>query len=203
MTTTTTLAYRLGEPDWERRYPVLIGEGAVVGAVFRWHRDWLTLTSEGERNLGRPETGRRGVPQAAAHAAAAQLVNEYANGRIAIMSLEAVTAAVPVLAEPVPLLHPRMPETPTNVAAAKKVMAAVQQLRFTPVTGFPGSDNPWWQVCQLCGWQGPRYWSHQRGRNGEMPSTHRHPASENPPAPAGCVGDAKVRELIAAYQRQK
>ncbi|MFE4829795.1 hypothetical protein [Streptomyces sp. NPDC056672] len=51
------------------------------------------------------------------------------------------------------------------------------------------------------GWQGPRYWSHQRGRNGELPSTHRHPASEQFGAPAGCVGDAKVRELITAYQQ--
>ncbi|MET9016948.1 hypothetical protein ABZX74_39730 [Streptomyces olivaceoviridis] len=186
--TTTTLSYRLGEPDWERRYPVLIGTGTVLGAVFRWHRDWITLTSEGENSIGRPEKGRRGVDQAAAH-----LVGEYVTGRITPVPLAAVTAAVPVLDGPVPLLHPRMPQTPRNIATANKVMAALAAHCWTPYTGFPGSDNPWWQECQLCGWQGPRYWSHQRGRNGGLPSTHRHDG--------GCVGDTKVRELITAYQQ--
>ncbi|MGW5042163.1 hypothetical protein ACWEQK_28800 [Streptomyces parvulus] len=199
--TTTTLAYRLGEPDWEQRYPVLIGTDTVIGAVFRWHRDWLTLTSEGEHNLGRPEQGRRGVPKAAALAAAGQVAAEYAAGRITAMTLADVTAAVPVLDGPVPLLHPRMPQSPRNIEAAEKVAASQALFRWKPYTGFPGSDNPQWQECELCGWQGPRYWSHQRGRNGELPSTHRHPASEEFGAPAGCVGDAKVRELIAAYQQ--
>ncbi|MFD4555233.1 hypothetical protein ACFWP5_13100 [Streptomyces sp. NPDC058469] len=199
--TTTTLAYRLGEPDWEQRYPVLIGTDTVIGAVFRWHRDWLTLTSEGEHNLGRPEKGRRGVPKAAALAAAGQVAAEYAAGRITTMTLADVTAAVPVLDGPVPLLHPRMPQSPRNTDTAREVMAAVALHRWKPYTGFPGSDNPWWQECELCGWQGPRYWSHQRGRNGELPSTHRHPASAEFGAPAGCVGDAKVRELITAYQQ--
>lgn len=198
--TITTLAYRLGEPDWEQRSPVLIGTNTVIGAVFRWHRDWLALTSEGERNLGRPEKGRRGVPKAAALAAAGQVAAEYAAGRITAMTLADVTAAVPVLDGPVPLLHPRMPQTPRNTEAAEKAVAALALHRWKPYTGFPGSDNPWWQECLLCGWQGPRYWSHQRGRNGELPSTHRHPASEEFKAPAGCVGDAKVRELITAYQ---
>lgn len=188
MTATTALSYRLGKPDWERRYPVLIGERTVLGAVFRWHRDWLTLTSEGEQNIGRPEKGRPGADQAAAHLAA-----EYAAGRITPMSLADVTAAEPTLTGPVPLLHPRMPQTPRNIAAAKTAMAALQLHRWTPYTGFPGSDNPWWQQCQLCGWQGPRYWSHQRGRNGALPSTHRHDG--------GCLGDEQVRELIPAYQQ--
>ncbi|MFD5589774.1 hypothetical protein ACFWII_39055 [Streptomyces sp. NPDC127063] len=199
--TTTTLSYRLGEPDWERRYPVVIGEDTVIGAVFRWHRDWLALTSAGEHNLGRPEKGRRGVPRAAAHQAAAHVAAEYAASHITAMSLDAVTAPVPVLDGPVPLLHPRMPQTPRNIEAAQKAMAALALHRWTPYTGFPGSDNPWWQECQLCGWQGPRYWSHQRGRNGEPPSTHRHPASAEFSAPAGCVGDTKVRELISAYSQ--
>ncbi|MGY1548425.1 hypothetical protein [Streptomyces sp. MN6] len=195
-TTTTTPAYRLGTPDWERRYPVIMGTDTVIGAVFRWHRDWLTLSSEGELNIGRPEKGRRGVDQAAAHLAA-----EYAAGHIKPVSLDDVTAAVPVLTGPVPLLHWRMPQTPRNVEAAQKAMAALELHRWTPYSGFPGSDNPWWQECQLCGWQGPRYWSHQRGRNGGLPSTHRHPASTTPPAPDGCLGDDKVRELITAYQQ--
>ncbi|MFF6903395.1 hypothetical protein [Streptomyces hydrogenans] len=199
--TSTTLAYRLGKPDWEQRYPVLIGTDTVIGAVFRWHRDWLALTSEGERNLGRPEKGRRGVPQAAAQAAAGHVAAEYAAGSITALTLADVTATVPVLDGPVPLLHPRMPQTPRNVEAAKKVVAAQALFRWKPYTGFPGSDNPQWQKCELCGWQGPRYWSHQRGRNGELPSTYRHPASAEFGAPAGCVGDDKVRELIAAYRK--
>ncbi|MCR8945057.1 hypothetical protein NW249_23345 [Streptomyces sp. OUCMDZ-4982] len=190
--TTTTLAFRLGAPDWEQRYPVLIGTDTVIGAVFRWHRDWLTLTSEGEHNLGRPEKGRRNVPKAAALAAAGHVAAEYAAGRVTAMTLADVTAAVPVLDGPVPLLHPRMPQSDRNIEAAEKVAAAQALFRWKPYTGFPGSDNPQWQECELCGWQGPRYWSHQRGRNGELPSTHRH---------AGCVGDAKVRELITAYQQ--
>lgn len=187
-TTTATLSYRLGAPDWERRYPVLIGESTVIGAVFRWHRDWLTLTSQGEQNIGRPDKGSRGVDQAAAH-----LVGQYAAGLITPVTLQTVTAAVPVLTEPVPLLHPRMPHSPRNIDAAKPVMAALAVHRWTPFTGFPGTDNPWWQRCELCGWQGPRYWSHQRVRKGQQPSTFRHDG--------GCVGDAKVRELIAAYQQ--
>ncbi|MEV6357977.1 hypothetical protein [Streptomyces hydrogenans] len=199
--TSTTLAYRLGEPDWEQRYPVLIGTDTVIGAVFRWHRDWLTLTSEGEYNLGRPEKGRRGVLQAAARTAAGHVAAEYAAGRITAMTLADVTAAVPVLDGPVPLLHPRMPQSPRNLEIAEKVMAAQALHRWKPYTGFPGSDNPQWLECELCGWQGPRYRSHQRGRNGGLPSTYRHPASAEFGAPAGCVGDDKVRELIAAYQK--
>lgn len=178
--------YRLGTPDWERRYPVLVGND-VIGAAFRWHRDWLILSSEGERNLGRPEKGAHGVDMAAARLAAM-----YADGRITTMALADVTAAVPVLTEPVPLLHPRMPRTRSNLSTATAVLKTVREHRWKPYTGFPGSDNPWWQECELCGWQGPRYWSHQRGRNGQLPSTHRHD---------GCVGDEKVREAVAAYRQ--
>ncbi|MEU5483526.1 hypothetical protein [Streptomyces mirabilis] len=202
MTRTTTPAFRLGAPDWEQRYPVLTGTDTVIGAVFRWHRDWLTITSSGEHNLGRPEKGRRGVPQAAALAAAGHVAAQYGAGHITAMTLEAVTAPVPVLMDPVPLLHERMPESPRNVDAAKSVMASLATFRWRPFTGFPGSDNPHWMECELCGWQGPRYWSHLRGRPvGALPSTYRHPASEEFGAPAGCVGDAKVRELITAYQQ--
>ncbi|MER5511549.1 hypothetical protein ABT052_40490 [Streptomyces sp. NPDC002766] len=178
--------YRLGSPDWECRYPVLVGD-VVIGAAFRWHREWLTLSSAGEQIVGRPEKGTAGVDMAAAHLAA-----EYAAGRITAVSLADVTAPVPVLVEPVPLLHARMPHTARNIATATAVLAALREHRWTPYTGFPGSDNPWWQRCDLCDWQGPRYWSHQRGRNGQLPSTHRHEG--------GCVGDEKVRQAIAAYQ---
>ncbi|WP_331733095.1 hypothetical protein OG495_37140 (plasmid) [Streptomyces longwoodensis] len=183
--------YRLGTPDWERRYPVIVGE-TVIGAAFRWHRDWLTLSSTGEENLGRPEKGTAGIEMAAAHLAA-----EYDAGHITAMSLADVTTPVPVLTEPVPLLHPRMPHTPRNVDTATAVLRTLREHRWIPFTGFPGSDNPWWQQCELCGWQGPRYWSHQRGRNGRLPSTHRHGPDETG---RGCVSDEQVRKAITAYQ---
>ncbi|MBE9500741.1 hypothetical protein IHE61_31050 [Streptomyces sp. GKU 257-1] len=188
-TTSPTPPYTLGDADTECRYPVIIGAD-VPGRVFRWHREWFADTSEGEHNLGRPPKGTNGVDMAAAYVA-----EEYAAGRITV---------VPLAEEPrptagyVPLLHPRMPETPRNVQAAKTAFAALAEHRWQPVrTGFPGSDNPWYLACQMpgCTWEGPRYWSHLRGRNGNPPSPHRHPG--------GCIGKERVQALIPAYRMRK
>ena len=186
---TATLPYRIGEPDAECRYPVIIGADLVLGLAYRWHRDWLVVTADGERNLHRPEKGAAGIDMAAAH-----LAEEYAAGRIGATPLDQVLAAAPQpLCGPVPLLHPRMPATPRNIAGAKLAFAGLAAHQWRPVlTGFPGSDNPWVLSCELCGWWGPRYWSHLRGRNGNPPSAHRHD---------GCVGEDRVRELIPAYQK--
>jgi hypothetical protein len=190
--TTTALPYRIGEPDAECRYPVIIGEDRVLGTAFRWHRDWFVVTADGEKNLHRPKEGAAGIDMAAAYLAA-----EYAAGRIGATPLDQVLAAAPQrLYGPVPLLHPRMPATLRNITGAKLAFAGLAAHLWRPVlTGFPGSDNPWVLACELCGkWQGPRYWSHLRGRNGNPPSPHRHD---------GCLGADQVRDLIPAYQLQK
>ncbi|MFD8415445.1 hypothetical protein ACFV2Q_27405 [Streptomyces sp. NPDC059650] len=186
---TTTQAYRLGETDAECRYPVVIGKDLVIGLAFRWHRDWLVQDNTGEYNLGRPPKGMKGVDMAAAH-----LVAAYAAGRITATKLREGAEEQPRVYGPAPLLHPRMPVTPRNIAGARKAWAGVSEHLWTPLGGFPGADNPWFLACEMpgCDWAGPRYWSHLRGRNGQPPSAHRHPE---------CIGEDKVRALIPAYQR--
>jgi hypothetical protein len=185
---TTTLTTRIGEPDIECRYPVIIGEDRVIGQAFRWHRNWLVVTSEGEHNLGRPPTGTKGIAMAAAY-----LTEEYAAGRITAVALDQVRAEAPQpLNGPVPLLHPRMPNSPRNRDGAHVALAGWATYRWRPVLhGFPGADNPAYMLCDLCGWTGIRYWSHDRGRNGNPPSVFRHEG--------GCLGEEKVRALIPAY----
>ncbi|MFE1075139.1 hypothetical protein ACFW5W_28470 [Streptomyces sp. NPDC058783] len=185
----TTLKTRIGEPDIECRYPVIIGEDRVIGQAYRWHRDWLVVTSEGEHNLRRPPTGTKGIDMAAAH-----LAEEYAAGRVTAVALDQVLAQAPKPHGPVPLLHPRMPASPRNISGASTAFAGLTEHRWRAVLhGFPGSDNPWYLLCELCGWSGVRYWSHHRGRNGNAPSAYRHDG--------GCVGEEKVRALIPAYQQ--
>ncbi|MDX3387559.1 hypothetical protein PV682_39870 [Streptomyces niveiscabiei] len=186
----TALPYRIGTPDIACRYPVIIGEDQVIGRAYRWHRDWWVDTNTGERNLRRPPTGVPGIEMAAAH-----LVQEYAAGRITAVPLDHVRAeALQPLHGPVPLLHPRMPATDRNIRSARTAFAGLAAHRWRAVlTGFPGSDNHWFLSCELCPWEGPKFWSHLRGRNGAPPSAHRHEG--------GCVGKDRVRELIPAYQQ--
>ena len=91
---TTTLQaampYRIGAPDIECRYPVIIGEDQVIGRAHRWHRDWLVDTSVGEHNLRRPPTGVPGIEMAATH-----LTQEYAAGRITAVPLDQLRAERP------------------------------------------------------------------------------------------------------------
>lgn len=190
MSTTTALRYRIGEPDIECRYPVIIGKDRVIGQAYRWHRDWLVVTSEGEHNLRRPPTGTKGIDMAAVF-----LAEEYAAGRVTAVPLDQVLAAAPQpLNGPVPLLHPRMPASPRNIQGANTAFAGLTEHHWRAVyRGFPGSDNPWYLLCELCNWSGVRYWSHHRGRNGNPPSPFRHDG--------GCIGEEKVRALIPAYQR--
>lgn len=187
---TTTLPYRIGEPDIECRYPVIIGEDRVIGQAYRWHRDWFVVTREGEHNLRRPPTGTKGIDMAAAY-----LAEEYAAGRIETVPLDQILAQAPQpLDGPVPLLHPRMPESDRNTKGARTAFAGLTEHHWRAVLhGFPGSDNPWYLMCELCHWSGVRYWSHHRGRNGNPPSAYRHEG--------GCIGEEKVRALIPAYQR--
>ncbi|WP_433407005.1 hypothetical protein [Streptomyces sp. CA-146814] len=189
---TATLQPRIGEPDIECRYPVIIGEDRVIGQAYRWHRDWLVITSEGEHNLRRPPAAEAkrasGIDMAAAY-----LAEEYAAGRITATGLEQLRAEAPQpLTGPVPLLHPRMPASARNVAGATTAFAGLTEHYWRAVLrGFPGSDNPWYLLCELCGWSGVRYWSHHRGRNNQPPSPYRHDG--------GCIGKDRVRALIPAY----
>ncbi|MFF8432826.1 hypothetical protein [Streptomyces bacillaris] len=185
---TTVPTYRVGAPDIQCRYPVIVGEDQVIGRAFRWHRDWLVLTTEGEHNLRRPPKGTPGTEMAAAH-----LAQQYAAGHIGAVPLDQVLAEAPTpLVGPVPLLHPRMPVNDRNIEGAEIAFAGLASHFWRAVlTGFPGSDNHWLLICELCGWQGPKFWSHLRGRNGEPPSARRHKG--------GCIGEDKVRQLIPAY----
>jgi hypothetical protein len=186
----TALKIRIGEPDIECRYPVIIGKDRVIGQAHRWHRDWLVTTTEGEHNLRRPPTGTKGIDMAAVH-----LAEEYAAGRVTAVALEQIRAEAPKpLTGPVPLLHPRMPVSPRNIAGARTAFAGLAEHHWRAILhGFPGSDNPWYLHCELCDWSGVRYWSHHRGRNGQPPSPFRHEG--------GCIGEEKVRDLIPAYQK--
>ncbi|MFF1906412.1 hypothetical protein [Kitasatospora sp. NPDC058218] len=186
----TAMPFRIGTPDLESRYPVIIGPDLVIGRAYRWHRDWWVVTSAGERNIGRPKVGVPGIEKAAVH-----LTQEYAAGRITAVPLGQIRAEEPQpLAGPVPLLHLRMPVNDRNTESAATAFAGLANLRWRAVlTGFPGSDNHWVLLCELCGWIGPKFWSHLRGRNGGLPSLHRHEG--------GCVGPDRVRELIPAYQQ--
>ncbi|MFJ8385558.1 hypothetical protein ACIQ9Q_13800 [Streptomyces sp. NPDC094438] len=186
----TAMPYRIGTPDTASRYPVIVGDDWVIGHMHRWHRDWWVDSSIGEHNLGRPPKGKPGEEMAAEH-----LTKEYAAGCITAVPLKQIQAAAPKpLLGPVPLLHPRMPATDRNIKSAITAFAGLAEHHWRAVlTGFPGSDNHWYLSCELCPWEGPKFWSHLRGRNGAPPSAHRHEG--------GCIGKDKVRELITAYQQ--
>jgi len=181
--------YRFGDPDIECRYPVIIGDDECIGWVFRWHGAWYAnpAGSEEEQRVGDGSTGKE--------AAAFYLISEYTSGRIAPMAVNGSTGDPADFIGPVPLLHRRMPATPSNIATALRVMATADEYRWRLVgpNGYAGSDNHSYWLCELCGWKGFRYWSHMRGRNGEPPSTHRH---------TGCLPEDQVRALIPAYQKK-
>jgi hypothetical protein len=188
------LAYTIGEPDMFGRYPVLIGTGVTIGFVSRWHREWDTESSAGAHRVGRPAVGQKGADKAADY-----LIGEYAAGRITpIPAEQAAKEAAERLARmtrgPVPLLDPRMKDTPTNRDHARAVVATARTFRWMPLAGFPGSDNLWLLRCELeCtpgGWTGVRHWSKLRGRNGKPPTAYRHP---------GCLSEDEVRALVPAY----
>ena len=132
---TTIPTYRVGTPDIQCRYPVIVGEDQVIGRAYRWHRDWLVITTEGERNLRRPPRGTPGTDMAAAH-----LAEEYAAGRIGAVPLDQVLAEAPKpLSGPVPLLHPRMPINDRNIESAQTAFAGLAAHHWRAVlTGFPG-----------------------------------------------------------------
>ncbi|WP_051833212.1 hypothetical protein [Streptomyces katrae] len=173
--------YRIGRADHECRYPVLVDE-QQIGRIFRWHGGWLAIPA------GTSEPIRRGDGRDGSDAVARYLLEEYRAGRI---TPQADTRKPDQgTGGRVPLLHPRMRDTDRNQNAARKAVAGLTAYRWEPRGGYPGADNPWAVRCQLCGWEGNRYWSHLRGRNGNPPSPYRHP---------GCIDADKVRAVIPAY----
>ncbi|MFH9735886.1 hypothetical protein [Streptomyces sp. NPDC017260] len=173
--------YQLGTPDQECRYPVRI-DGQHIGRIYRWHGAWYAAPVGLSDEIRIGKGNRKDL-------AAAYLVAMYDLRQLTPQE-ESDLPTPREFVGPVPLLHPRMPATPRNNEAAHKAMAGLAEFLWTPLGGYPGADNPWFLRCQLCGWQGPRYWSHLRGRNGNPPSTFRHP---------GCLDAEKVRVAIAAY----
>lgn len=174
--------YRIGEADRECRWAVLAEDGQQLGRVFRWHGGWFALPA------GASEAIRQGDGRDGSAAAARYLLAEYQAGRISPQLDTPSQLQAP--ADAVPLLHPRMRDTDRNQEAARIAVAGLAAYRWEPLAGYPGSDNPWPVRCLLCGWEGNRYWSHLRGRNGNPPSPYRHP---------GCVDADKVRAVIPAY----
>lgn len=76
-------------------------------------------------------------------------------------------------------LIPDLRPTLANLVRAAEAMARLAQLGWEPLAGYPGADQPWLMECRLpgCEWQGHRFWSKLRGRNGDnipRPAT-RHP----------------------------
>ncbi|MEU4969970.1 hypothetical protein [Streptomyces smyrnaeus] len=181
--------YRIGDPDIECRYPVIIGDDECIGWVFRWHGAWYAnpAGSEEEQRVGDGSTGK--------DAAVYYLITEYTCGRITPTALTGGACDPAAFIGPVPLLHRRMPATPGNIETALRVMATAKEFRWRMVgpNGYAGSDNHGYWLCELCGWKGFRYWSHMRGRNGEPPSPQRHP---------GCLPKDQVRALVPAYQKK-
>ncbi|MFI8266716.1 hypothetical protein [Streptomyces sp. NPDC085665] len=173
--------YRIGDADRECRYAVT-ADGQHIGRIFRWHGGWFALPA------GASEATRQGDGRDGNQAAARYLLAEYRAGRI---TPQADTPNPDPAADgPMSLLHPRLRDTDRNGKAARKAVAGLTAYRWAPLAGYPGADNPWRVWCQLCGWEGNRYWSHLRGRNGNPPSPYRHP---------GCIGADKVRAVIPAY----
>ncbi|MEU9496961.1 hypothetical protein OG337_35520 [[Kitasatospora] papulosa] len=164
--------HTFGTPDKECRYPVLLN-GKFVGHVFRWHRAWFAVTpvTQTETRVSAGAIGK--------DAAARYLCDEADAGRITPQN-ETPTPQELRPSGPLLLLHPRMKETPHNLAAARVAWRSVTDDRWVPMGGYPGADNPWLLSCGLCGWKGVRYWSHLRGRNGNPPSAFRHPGCARP-----------------------
>lgn len=183
---TNGFRFQLGTPDQECRYPVQI-DGQHIGRIYRWHGAWYAAPA-GHNDEIRVAAGSAGKELSAGY-----LVAMYDLRQITPQNADKDEANTPrEFVGPVPLLHPRMSATPRNTKAAHVAMAGLTEHLWTPLHGYPGADNPWALKCGLCGWQGPRYWSHLRGRNGNPPSTHRHP---------GCLDAEKVRARITAYQK--
>ncbi|MGW2793614.1 hypothetical protein ACWC9H_27295 [Streptomyces sp. NPDC001251] len=169
------------------RYRVTVAE-TVIGYVSRWHREWDTVSSNGDHRVGRPPVGQSG-----AEFAAQWLYDQYTAGAITAMDPDASTDDARTNGR-APLLDPRMPDTPTNRRRAAEVRDEQERWAWRPVSGYPGSDNHQMVHCLISGTTLPMYWSHLRGRGGRPASAARH---------IGCLDEATVRRLLPAYTLAK
>ncbi|MFI8008253.1 hypothetical protein [Streptomyces sp. NPDC086010] len=171
--------HTLGTPDRECRYPVLLN-GKFIGLVFRWHRAWFAIPAGITTPAGLHIEIRVSAGAIGKDTAARYLCDEADAGRITPHPHTPLHLQPAYHNGPAPLLHRRMAPTARNIAAAHKAMTGLDEYRWTPLCGYPGADNPWLLSCDLCGWEGPKYWSHLRGRNGNAPSLFRHPGCARP-----------------------
>ncbi|MFF4902927.1 hypothetical protein [Streptomyces sp. NPDC001068] len=177
--------YQIGAREESGRYPVRV-DGKPAGCVYRRHGSWFPVMP-GHRMDGR-STNRFG--------AAEILVAAVDQGKRPTIPASAARPHTPtalgVSNRSYTHLIPELRPTLANLVRAAEATARLAELAWKPLAGYPGADQPWMMQCLLCGWEGRRFWSHLRGRNGNgipRPIT-RHP---------GCLPVADHAELIAKH----
>ncbi|MEV0324603.1 hypothetical protein ACIBKX_40425 [Streptomyces sp. NPDC050658] len=182
--------YALGQRDTIGHYPVTV-DGTPAGYIYRRHGNWFPVMPG--RRIERRFTDRH---QAADHLA--ELVDQGHRPTIPAPGLAPLAPhhemrrtadglrAARTYAHRIPDLRPTL----ANLVRAAEAMARLDQLGWIPLEGYPGADQPWHLECRLCGWQGHRFWSKLRGRNGDgIP----RPANRHP----GCIPTADHTRKIA------
>lgn len=164
-----TAPYRIGPHTDQKHYPVYGGNGGsadYLGYAMRWNKYWFAV----EATTGIETRFPNSVKAPGKTAAAAYLAGRAAAGLITpTQAPPLVTPDVPTAA---PLLHPRVQDTPDNRQLARERFAYVEARGLTPITGFPGTDNPW-RLRRRCGAPVWLFWSHLRPQRGER-ATFRH-----------------------------
>ncbi|MFF3312932.1 hypothetical protein [Streptomyces sp. NPDC002952] len=172
--------YVIGKRDASGSYPVAV-DGSPAGTIYRRHGYWFAVMP-GHQIDSRFPNGTGGV-SSGRYAAAAHLVTLTDQGKCPTIPAQsphtplgtsiAHVTGTETYAHLIPDLRLSLP----NLVRAAEAMARLAQLGWTPLAGYPGADQPWHMECRLCGWQGYRFWSKLRGRNGDgkpQPIT-RHP----------------------------
>ncbi|MFE4660927.1 hypothetical protein ACFRFJ_30075 [Streptomyces hydrogenans] len=171
----TAVRYVIGKHAANGYYPVTV-DGIPTGTIHRRHKVWYA-TVPGTVNDAR-FTNRLD--------AAEYHVHMYDLGIRPKVPAQAPAATDAPTHTPATFLLPDLRLTVANLLRAAEAMARLAQLGWAPLEGYPGADQPWLLRCRLCGWTGHRFWSHLRGRNGDMVPrpAHRHdgcvPISEFP-----------------------
>lgn len=177
--------YVIGTREDSGIYPVVV-DGYPAGTVHRRHGSWFP-TMPGHTLTGRSNDR---------YGAAALLVAAVDQGKRPTVPVTAVRPRTPraldIATRSYTYLIPDLRPTVPNVVRAAEAMARLAELAWKPLAGYPGADQPWMMQCLLCGWEGRRFWSHLRGRNGDptpRPLT-RH---------SGCLPVADHAKRIAEF----